>query len=104
MGSRIVTVGTGDLWIEVPNSKCSTSILLKDVLHAPEMGLTLVSINQITKAGYLVTFKASTCKIKCSNGTVIGTIPASVNGLYKVEHAYAASIALERVTLAALHQ
>jgi len=97
-------VGTGDLRIEVPDGESSTSILLKDVLHAPEMGLTLVSIDRITKAGYSVTFEASTCKIKCLNGTVIGTIPASVNSLYKVEHAYAASIAPERVTLAALHQ
>jgi len=97
-------VGTRDLRIEVPDGESSTSILLKDVLHAPEMGLTLVSIDRITKAGYSVTFEASTCKIKRPNGTVIGTIPASVNSLYKVEHAYTASIAPERVTLAALHQ
>jgi len=97
-------VGTRDLWIEVPDGESSTSILLKDVLHAPEMGLTLVSINWITKAGYSVTFEASTCKIKRLNGTVIGTIPASVNGLYKVEHAYTASIAPEHVILVALHR
>jgi len=97
-------VGTGDLRIEVPDGESSTSILLKDVLHAPEMGLTLVSIDWITKAGYSVTFEASTCKIKRPNGTVIGTILASMNGLYKVEHAYAASIAPEHITLAALHR
>jgi len=97
-------VGTGDLRIEVPNGKSSTPILLKDILHAPEMGLTIVSINQITKAGYSVIFEASTCKIKCPNGTVIGTIPVTANSLYKVEHAYAASIALERITLLMLHQ
>ena len=30
--------GTGDLWIEVPHGESSTSVLLKDVLHAPDMG------------------------------------------------------------------
>jgi len=97
-------VGTGDLWIEVPDGKSSTPILLKDVLHAPEMGLTIVSIDWITKAGYLVIFEASTCKIKRPNGTVIGTIPATANSLYKVEHAYAASVALEHVTLSTLYR
>jgi len=96
-------VGTGDLRIEVPDGKSSTPILLKDILHAPEMGLTIVSIDQITKAGYLVIFEASTCKIKHPNGTVIGTIPATANGLYKVEHAYTASVALECITLSTLH-
>jgi len=98
------TVGTGDLRIEVPNGKSSTPILLKDVFHAPDMGITVVSIDRITKAGYLVVFQAGTCKIKRPNGTVIGTIPASANGLYKVERSYAASAALERVSLPTLHR
>jgi len=96
-------IGTGNLWIEVPHGKSSTSIILKDVLYAPEMGHTIVSINHITKACYSVTFEASTCKIKCPDGTVIGTIPASTNGLYMVKHAYAASVILEHISLLTLH-
>jgi hypothetical protein len=56
-------VGTGDLEIEVPNGTSRTPIILKDVLHAPDMGLTIVSISRITKAGYSVTFKDNTCQI-----------------------------------------
>jgi hypothetical protein len=83
-------VGTGDLRIEVPHGECSTPILLKDVFHAPEMGLTIVSIDRICKAGNSVTFKDGTCTIKNKANKVIGVIPASANGLYKVVHAYAA--------------
>jgi hypothetical protein len=41
-------VGMGDLRIRVPNGESSTPIVLKDVLHAPDMGITIVSISQIT--------------------------------------------------------
>ena len=40
----------------LPNGKSSTPILLKDVFYAPDMGITVVSIDRITKAGYSVTF------------------------------------------------
>ena len=78
-------IGTGDLEIEVPNGKSSTSILLKDVLHAPKMGTTIVSVNRIAKARYAVTFKDNTFQIQNKSDKVIGMIPASQNGLYKVE-------------------
>ena len=41
-------VGTGDLRIEVPNGESTTPITLKDVLHAPDMGITIVSVSWIT--------------------------------------------------------
>ena len=41
-------VGTRDLRIEVPNGKSSTPITLKDVLHALDMGITIVSVSWIT--------------------------------------------------------
>src|SRR5260221_6608614 len=95
-------VGTGDLRIKVPDGESSTPILLKDVLHAPDMGLTIVSIDRICKAGNSVIFKDDTCTIRNKNNKVIGVIPASANGLYKVEHAYVAATALERVDLQTL--
>jgi hypothetical protein len=97
-------IGTGDLEIEVPNGESSTSIMLKDVLHAPEMGTTIVSVNRIVKAGYAVTFKDNTCQIRNKSDKVIGTIPASQNGLYKVNRVCAAATPEERVDLATLHR
>jgi hypothetical protein len=70
-------VGTGDLKIEVPNGESLTPILLKDVLHAPDMGITIVSISRIAKAGYAVTFKDNACQIRNKSDRVVGTIPAS---------------------------
>lgn len=53
-------IGKGDLRVKIPNGPKSTTILLKEVLHCPDMGLTLVSIGKITSAGYKVIFKRST--------------------------------------------
>ena len=98
-------VGIGNLKIEVPNNKCPISILLKDILYAPNMGITIVSINCIAKAGNIVTFKNNICKIQNKSNKVIGTIPASQNGLYKIKriHVGAASNLDEHVNLAMLH-
>jgi hypothetical protein len=49
------------------------------------MGATIVSISRITKAGFSVCFKAQLCKINDSCDKVISVIPASDNGLYKVD-------------------
>jgi hypothetical protein len=68
------------------------------------MGITIVSISCIIKAGYSVIFKDDTCQIRDKSDSVIGTIPASQNGLYKVEKAYVATVLQERVDLRTLHR
>jgi hypothetical protein len=97
-------IGTGDLEIEVPNGESSTRIILKDVLHAPDMGTTIISVNRITKAGYSVTFKDNACQIRNKEDKIIGSIPASQNGLYKVERVFAAATPEEHIDLATLHR
>ena len=57
-------VGTGDFRIQVPNGMNLTPIVLQDALHAPKMGLTVVSVGRIANAGYSVAFEGNTCKIK----------------------------------------
>jgi hypothetical protein len=56
-------IGRGDLRIKIPNGTSATTILLKDVLHCPDMGLTLVSVGKITAAGCKVIFSGPTCEI-----------------------------------------
>ena len=63
----------------------TTTVLLKDVLHCPDMGLTLVSIGKLTTAGYKVLFRGSTCKIFDSKDRVIGQVNMK-NRLYRVDH------------------
>jgi hypothetical protein len=62
-----------------------------------------VSIDRICKARNSVTFKGDNCTIRNQNNKVVGVIPTSTNGLYKVEHAYSAIAAPERVDLPTLH-
>ena len=95
--------GLGDLGIDVPNGSSSTRIILKDTLYAPDMSLTVVSISKITDAGYTVSFEGKGCKIKNKNGKTIGKIPASVNGLYRVEHPVTAAAAQEQVDILTVH-
>ena len=96
-------IGLGDIVIDVPNGESSTQITLKDVLHAPDMGATIVSISRIAKAGFSVCFEGQSCKIKDACNKVIGIIPASNNGLYKVDRVYAVVTAPERVDLPSMH-
>jgi hypothetical protein len=60
-----------------------------------DMGATIVSISHIAKAGFSVCFEGQSCKIKDQHDKVISTIPASDNGLYKVDCIYAAVTAPE---------
>ena len=99
-------VGTGDLQIDVPNENATTPVVLRDTLHVPEIAFTIVSIGRITSTGNTVTFENQSCKIKNKAGKIIGDIPTSSNGLYKVEHAHVASAAsvVEQVDTHTLHQ
>ena len=97
-------IGLGDLKIEVPNGTSSTSIILKDVFHTPNMGLTIVSINRIMKAGYTVKFKNEFCVIRDKAGDQFGSIPANQNGLYKVESIYVVIPLEEHADMAMLHR
>ncbi|KIO05711.1 hypothetical protein M404DRAFT_140299 [Pisolithus tinctorius Marx 270] len=46
----------GDLTIPLPNSTTQTHIQLKDMLYAPKMGITLVSVSKLDVAGYVALF------------------------------------------------
>src|SRR5258707_4700546 len=102
-------IGMGDLEVELPNSNKSSKVLLKDVLHAPDMTLTIVSISHIMKASYNVKFDKDeqVCWIcKKKNGPIIGCIPVGVNNLFKVKHALSASTTglAQSVDILMLHQ
>jgi len=101
---KFYAVGTGDLQIQVPNGAFTTPIILRDALHAPDIGLTVVSIGCIAKAGHIVSFEGNSCKITNSKGKTIGNIPIGANGLYKAERVYAAAAMPEVVDIITLHR
>ena len=101
-------IGMGDLQIKVPNGTTSNKVLLKDTLHAPDLCLTVVSIGRIVKAGYTVQFAGNSCEIKGGqDDRVIGRIPVGANGLFRVEHTFAATdnpTSAEAVDILTLHR
>jgi Integrase core domain len=64
----------------------------------------IISIGHIANAGNSVSFEGQECKIQNRKGTVIGKIPASTNGLYKVEHKFAAAATTEHMDILTLHK
>jgi hypothetical protein len=76
-------VGAGDLQIQVPNGMTMTPIILRDALHTPDIGVTVVSIGRIAKAGFSVLFEGSRCKIMDKNQMIIGDIQSAIMGFTK---------------------
>jgi len=97
-------IGMGNLQVEVPNGNKPTPITLTDTLHAPDMGLTVISVSHIAKAGYSICFKDKGCKIKNQNSDIIGNIPVNECRLYKVKHAYLATTIPKKVDILTLHR
>ncbi len=81
---KFEALGKGDMHITIPNGKNQTTkVLVKDVLHAPNLGVTLLSVGRITQAGYSLDFKDEECRIFDKKHHQIGSIP-HVNGLYRL--------------------
>jgi gag-polypeptide of LTR copia-type/Zinc knuckle len=79
-------VGAGDMVIEVPAGLDVSKMTLNEVLYSPEIGYTLISVGRLDDAGFTTTFGQGECEVRDSNGDLVGTIPKSVKGLYRVVH------------------
>jgi hypothetical protein len=90
--------------ISVPNGKSSTKLLLRGVLHAPSMGLTIVSVGRLDEVGYGIFFRGNTCRIYNDSKKIIGQIPAATNRLYRVEHGDTVSHSTDLSPLEELHR
>ena len=107
-GGHFEAIGKGDMHISMPNGKSTTRILLKDVLYAPKMGVTLVSIGKIDAAGYAALFHKSQLRIFSSMKERKLLVQIEIgNGLYRVKHEkdveLAAAVIPEVVTIEKLH-
>ena len=107
-GGTFDAVGKGDIRIAMPNGQSTTRILLKDVLYAPKMGITLISISKIDAAGFASLFYKGSLKIfSFIDGKRCLAEIAVQNGLYRVEHEprdVAAATDAEVVTIEKLHR
>jgi hypothetical protein len=96
-------IRTGSLQINIPNGKSFTPVILKDTLHAPDIGLMIILIGCIVKARCTVSFGTDKCTIKNNAGHTIGIMPTNTKGLYRVDHGEAVGTAIEAVPLYTLH-
>ncbi|PSR87021.1 hypothetical protein PHLCEN_2v5279 [Hermanssonia centrifuga] len=78
-------IGKGDMYVDVPNGETTSRVLLTDVLYAPDMGVTLISISRIDASGSSILFKSGKCCLYNPVDDLVGEIPV-VDGLYCVYH------------------
>ena len=106
-GGTFDAIGKGDICIAMPNGQSTTRILLKNVLYAPKIGITLTSISKIDAAGFVSLFYKGSLKIFLFvDGKRCLADVAVQNGLYRVEHELrdvVAAVDAEVVTIEKLH-
>ena len=71
----------GNVLIELPNGAKCTKILLKDVIYAPDMAFTLISVSRLDEANGSAIFSGGMCTIKSAAGRLVATFPCA-DGLY----------------------
>ncbi|KAJ7025673.1 hypothetical protein C8F04DRAFT_1127718 [Mycena alexandri] len=80
---RFEALGKGDMVTEIPNGKNkSTKVFVRDVLYAPMLGATLISVSRITQGGYSLHFRGQECQIFDAKDRRIGSVPL-VHGLHR---------------------
>ena len=107
-GRKLKALGKGDMRIELPNGTKRTKTILKEVIHAPDMAFTLISVGQLDDAKCSATFSGGMCTICNPSGRTMATIPCT-NGLYHVTApedpptVNYASIAMVKLTISKAH-
>ena len=99
-------IGRGDLPIFLPNGNTRSQILLRNVLYAPSMHVTLVSISCLTEAGCHAVFDGDMCQIFDMECHPLGQVQAT-NSLYKTQCDYSVTAATakgdQQLTMEDLH-
>jgi hypothetical protein len=101
---RFPAIGTGTLTIRAPNSAASSTLTLHEVLHAPAVGYTLVSIGALDKRGYRTSIGGRTLKLFSPRGERIARIPQTTRGLYHTTHIEESTNSVETVSIMELHR
>jgi gag-polypeptide of LTR copia-type/Zinc knuckle len=97
-------IGIREMVVHIPNGEEHTAIRLYDVLYAPHMGITLISVGRIDEAGYSTTFNKGKCVIWNSDGKLIGQIP-KLQDLYRIKTStYNSANISECLTIDELHR
>jgi hypothetical protein len=100
-------VGRGTLTLDVPKNNSTTEVKITDVLFAPQMAATLISVGKLDDAGYEIHTKGGMMRCYNARGTLVATIPKT-RGLYRIGQGINATTALAaqptKLSLAELHE
>lgn len=69
-GTTIPIRGFGSIVIMIHTKSEPISLLLKNVVYAPDLHLNLMSVFELNKAGHAVLFEKTTCNIKVGNDLI----------------------------------
>ena len=83
--------------ISLPNGKGHSQIRLCDVLYAPKMGITLISISKLDLASYAALFRDKRCQIFDARKKKLGEVPLN-KGLYCVKRSRCIFAGLAKAT------
>ena len=97
-------VSMGILAIQVPNGRGETELLLKDALHAPSVGYTLVSLGTLDEEGYHAQIGGGYLKLSSLCGECVGRVACTHKQLYKVSHNEDSANAVKTLTIMELHR
>jgi hypothetical protein len=103
-GQQFPAVGTGSMVVSMPNGGGQSELTLDNVLHAPSVGYTLVSLGALDGLGYRITIGSGHLDISSHARERLACIAQTTHGLYRVLHAREASYAVEVVSVMELHR
>jgi hypothetical protein len=96
-------IGTSTLSIRAPNGAASLTLTLHEVLHAPAIGYTLVSISTLDKRGYHTSIGGRTLELFSPRGKRIVCIPQTTQGLYCTTHIEESANSVKTISIMELH-
>jgi hypothetical protein len=88
----------GTMVVKLATSSTITQLTLRDVIYAPGMSATLISMGKLDANGFDMRIKAGELSIKAPDGTLCGAVPR-VDGLYRLGGSPASPTALSATTL-----
>ena len=100
---RFPAIGVGSLTIRTPNGGSQSALALSNVLHAPAVGYTLVSLGALDMKGYRASLGSGHLELFAPGGERIARIPRTPRGLYRVTHAGEEAHAADVISVMELH-
>jgi hypothetical protein len=96
-------VGTRTLATLVPCNGQSTKFLLRDVLYAPAVAYTLVSLRVLNEEGYTMKIGSGSLSLLTPGGELVGQVRRMPRRLYKVTHSPESANVVESLSIMELH-